>query len=282
MSDWIDLGGLEFQVISGGRFRLDGGAMFGIIPRNLWEREHSPDEQNRIDLETNCVVVRTAGQVILIDTGNGDKFSEKDRQIFAVENGVTVADSLAGAGIAPEEVDMVILSHLHLDHVGGASRYDGSGNEILTFPRARHIVRSGEWADAVANRSTMRVSYRKENLRPLEASGRLELLDSDSEVAPGIGIEARPGHTPYHQVVHLNGWNGHAVYASDLLATWSHIRPPYNAAFDQEPYVNMVQKMQLLEDAAREGWRLVTSHDPRVPVGRVEQTGTLKFRVLEE
>ncbi|MCA1595360.1 MAG: MBL fold metallo-hydrolase [Chloroflexi bacterium] len=158
MTDWIDLGGLEFRVVSGGRFRLDGGGMFGVIPRNLWERDHAPDEKNRIELETNCVVARVGREVILIDAGTGEKLSEKDRAIFALEEGASIKAGLADVGIAAADVTMVILSHLHMDHVGGASEYDEAGRETLTFPRARYLARAGEWADAEANRSTMRVS----------------------------------------------------------------------------------------------------------------------------
>lgn len=281
MSNWIDLGGMEFCVISGGRFRLDGGGMFGIIPKVLWEKHDPPDERNRILLDANCVLVRSAGQIALIDTGNGGKLNLKERDIFALEDGHSLGASLAEVGIGTADVNVVILSHLHMDHAGGASEWAEPGIARFLFERARCVVQRGEWEDALANRSTMRVSYRPENLQPLQDSGRLELLAGSAEILPGVHVQVVPGHTPHHQMIHLVGSRRHAVFAGDVLPTWSHLRLPYNMAYDLCPHQNMLAKEQLLKDASADRWLIIPTHDPRLPVGIVEEVGEGKFMVGE-
>ncbi|HET6382573.1 MAG TPA: MBL fold metallo-hydrolase [Armatimonadota bacterium] len=276
---WIDLGGLEFCVVSGGRFKLDGGSVFGIIPRALWERHDPPDERNRMALDANCVVVRTAGQTLVIDTGVGDKLDAADSDIFGLEPGASIRAGLEGIGITTDRVDVVLLSHLHMDHAGGASELGPDGLPRPTFPNARCVAQRGEWEDARANRSTMRASYLPENLQPLAESGRLDLLNGSGQVLPGVYVEVAPGHTPHHQIVHLIGQNGRAIYTGDLLPTWSHTRGPYNTAFDQNPYENMQRKLKLLQDACENDWLLLTAHDVRTPIGPVEEDGRGGWRL---
>lgn len=263
------VGEFEVQVISGGRFRLDGGGMFGVIPQVLWSRLYQPDERSRIQLDTNCLLIRTPEELVLVDTGNGPKLSPKEQAIYDLQSGDTLIANLAAAGVRPEEITTVLLTHLHMDHVGGASRFEGE-ETVVEFPNARFVVQRVEWEDAVANRSHMRTSYRPENLRPLERSGRLELLDGDTEVVPGIRTLVAGGHTRAHQSVFVRSGGETLFYPADLCPTPAHLRPAYNMGYDMVPYDNLVAKGELLPRAADEGWLIVFDHEPEQKVVRLE------------
>jgi glyoxylase-like metal-dependent hydrolase (beta-lactamase superfamily II) len=281
----VQLGEIEITIVSGGPFRLDGGGMFGIVPKALWERTNPADERNRIQLDTNCALLRVGGRAegpplgrsasrrILIDTGNGTKLSERDREIFAIDPSVTLVGSLAAAGVTPEEIDVVLLTHLHLDHVGGGTYRDADGTIRPTFPRARYVIQRGEWEDAVANRSTMRTSYRPENLLPLQEAGVLDLIEGDVEVAPGVRTLVTGGHTRRHQSVRLESGSARGIYFGDLIPTMSHLKGPYNMAYDLYPYDTMQRKLALLEEAARNDWLVLYDHDPQTRAGRVRPDG---------
>lgn len=264
------LGAFEVEIVSGGRFRLDGGGMFGVIPRVLWSRQYQPDERGRIQLDTNCLLVRTPDELVLIDTGNGPKFNAKEQAIYDLQPGGPLLANLAALGVQPEEITTVLLTHLHMDHVGGASRFEGE-EAVVQFPNARFVVQRGEWEDAVANRSHMRISYRPENLAPLERSGRLELLDGDAEVLPGIRTQLAGGHTLAHQSVFVQSQGETLFYPADLCPTPAHVRPAYNMAYDMIPYDNQLAKAALFPRAAEEGWLLVFDHEPERKVARLEQ-----------
>jgi glyoxylase-like metal-dependent hydrolase (beta-lactamase superfamily II) len=272
------IGDTELQTVSGGAFKLDGGGMFGVIPRPLWSKLYAPDERGRIALDINCLLVRTGDELILIDTGNGPKLSAKEREIFGLVEGDTLLGNLAAVGVRPEEVTMVLLTHLHMDHVGGASHLVpdlpaecGGQESVPSFPNARFLVQRREWEDALHNRSHMRISYRIENLRPLQDSGRLHLLDGSGEVAPGVSVAVTGGHTPAHQCVFIRSGGETALYAGDICPTPAHFRPPYTMAFDMEPYETIQVKADLLHRAARDGWLLFFDHEPVRKVVRVTQ-----------
>jgi glyoxylase-like metal-dependent hydrolase (beta-lactamase superfamily II) len=269
----FQLGDIEITTVSGGPFRLDGGGMFGIVPKVLWERTNPADERNRILLDTNCALLRTGGRRLLIDTGNGTKLSERDREIFAIDPSITLVGSLAAAGVTPEEIDVVLLTHLHLDHVGGGTYCEPDGTIRPTFPRARYVVQRGEWEDAVANRSTMRTSYRLENLLPLQEAGVLDLIEGDVEVAPGVCTLVTGGHTRRHQAVRLESGAARGIYFAGLIPTTSHLRGPYNMAYDLYPFDTMQRKLALLEQAARDDWLVLYDHDPLTRAGRVRPDG---------
>lgn len=267
------IGEIEVQVISGGAFKLDGGAMFGIIPRPLWSRLYAPDEKGRIQLDANCLLVRTADEVVLVDTGNGPKMGEKDRAIFDLAPGEALLENLAAAGVQPEEITTVLLTHLHMDHVGGATRLEGE-EVVPAFPNARYVVHRREWEDALHNRSHMRASYRLENLIPLERSGQLRLLDGETEVAPGVNVQVTGGHTPGHQRVLIRSGEEGLLYPADVCPTAGHLRPPYNMAYDLDPYRTMHAKAELLAQAADHGWWVVFDHEPErkaVRLRRIEE-----------
>lgn len=266
----MKIGDIEIQIISGGRFKLDGGGMFGVVPRPLWSRLYPPDDLGRIQLDTNCPLVRTGDDMVLIDTGNGTRLPEKERGFFDLEPGDPLLENLAAQGVRPEEITVVLLSHLHMDHVGGACRPAGE-QVVPSFPNARFVVQRREWEDALHNRSHMRASYRMENLRPLQESGRLRLLDGDAEVAPGVRVHVTGGHTPGHQCVFIESGGETAWFTGDICPTPAHFRAAYNMAYDMAPYDTMVAKAELLHRAARDGWLVLFDHEPEQKAVRVVQ-----------
>ncbi|HJP18211.1 MAG TPA: MBL fold metallo-hydrolase, partial [Nitrospinota bacterium] len=169
----MKLGKFEIQTVSGGKYKLDGGAMFGVVPKPLWEKTNPADEKNRIELETNCLLIESGDKKILVDTGNGTKFSAKEKDIFGLENRSVLEESLKSKGLEPADIDIVILSHLHFDHAGGATMNEG-GKVVPAFPKATYVIQKGEWEDAMNNFGVMKFSYRKENLIPLQESGQVE------------------------------------------------------------------------------------------------------------
>jgi glyoxylase-like metal-dependent hydrolase (beta-lactamase superfamily II) len=265
----MQIGDFQLDVVSGGHFRLDGGSMFGIIPKPLWERVCPADERNRIRLDTNCAVIRWRDEIMLVDTGNGTKLTDREADIFALDRSATLERSLASAGLRLQDITMVVYTHLHMDHCGGGTMPTSGGRIEPTFPKARYFVQRMEWQDACDNRSTMRVSYRAENLRPLEESGRLELLDGDTELLPGLRATVTGGHTRGHQAILIASGGRRAVCFGDLVPTTHHLRATYLMAYDLYPYDTMCRKMPLIEQAARERWAVAWSHDARLPLGRI-------------
>lgn len=256
----MQFGDIRVTFLDGGRLSLDGGAMFGIIPKPLWSRVASPDDRNRIALGTTVLLVETAGRRIIVESGIGNKYDAKDRDIFALSD-YWLADALAAASIEPDSIDTVILTHLHFDHAGGITRLDAAGRPTPTFPRARMVVSRGEWKDACDGHFVMTGTYRKENLAPLEASGRLELVDGDAEIAPGVRVRPLPGHTRHQQGVLISGGGRTLCCPADLIPTSAHLGLRWNMAYDLLPFENMKTKEQLLADAQRGDWTLLLAQD---------------------
>ena len=263
-------------VVSGGMFKLDGGSMFGIVPKPLWQKICPPDDRNRITNNTNCLLIRKDGRHILVDTGYGDKMTERDRGIYGM-SGSTILGSLSARGVSAEDIDLVILSHLHFDHAGGATRTDAEGRVVPAFPNAQYVVQKGEWEDALNDYGTMKTTYRSENYQPLMDQGVMTLLDGDTEIEEGIRVEVTGGHTRYHQLVKVEAGGIKAAYAGDILPMTTHLRAPYNMAYDLFPYDTMVAKMRLLRQAADEGWIIVWDHDSNVSSGRIFSEGDDSF-----
>jgi len=268
----VKIGDLDVEIVSGGAFKLDGGGMFGVVPRPLWSRSFTPDDLGRIQLDTNCLLVRTGDELVLVDTGNGSKMGEKERGIFDLAAGDPLLQNLAQRGVRPEAVTVVLLTHLHMDHAGGASRVSGD-LVVPSFPNAEVVVQRQEWEDALHNHSHMRTSYRLENLRPLQESGRLRLLDGDAEVAPGVSVQVTGGHTRAHQAVFVRGGGQTLFYPADICPTAAHLRPAYNMGYDMAPYETMTVKAELLDRAVREEWLVVFDHDPSAGPVRVVREG---------
>ena len=267
---------MELSVVSGGVFKLDGGSMFGIVPKPLWQKICPPDELNRITNDTNCLLIRKDGRLILVDTGYGGKMTDRDRGIYDM-SGPTILGSLSAQGVSAEDIDLVILSHLHFDHAGGATRTDDEGRVVPAFPNAQYVVQRGEWEDALDDYGTMKTTYRPENYQPLMDQGVLTLLEGDTEIEDGIRVEVTGGHTRYHQLVKVESGSTRAVYSGDILPMTTHLRAPYNMAYDLFPYDTMVAKMRLLRQAADEGWIIVWDHDASVSSGRIFSEGDDRF-----
>ena len=271
------VGEFEVGIVSDGEFRIDGGAMFGVVPKPLWERLLEPDERNRVRMGTNCLLVRRGRDVVLVEAGLGRKFSEKQREIYAVSDEVTLAQSLRAAGVEPAAVTHVVLTHLHFDHCGGATGRDSEGRIVPTFPNARHFVQRGEWKAAVRPTAATDAAYGADNLDALERYGRLKLLDGDTEIRPGIRAEVVPGHTHAHQIVRVESGGEVLVFPGDLIPTTHHVRTHYNAAYDLSAEENKLNKVGFLERAQRAGWRLVFYHDVEVPIATVEKDSSGRF-----
>lgn len=268
----IALGDVKVHVLGDGAFALDGGAMFGVVPRVVWEKTDPPDEKNRVGLALNVALVETRGKRILVDTGMGDKWGEKERRMYRIDRSSTLLDALRAHGLGPEDIDVVINTHLHFDHAGGNTRVV-DGRVVPTFPRARYVVQLGEWEDATHPHERNRASYLESNYVPLAESRQLDTLQGQVELAPGVRVIPVGGHTAYHQMVVVEGGGRTLVVPTDLLPTASHLPLPFVMGYDLFPVGTLEAKRRLLRQAAEEDWAILFYHDPRTTVGRVRVEG---------
>lgn len=257
----ISIGPYRVHFLSGGRFRLDGGAMFGVVPKVLWERVAPPDEQNRIRMAMNCLLIEGEGRRVLVDTGSGTKSAPRFRDIYAIERPEALLEDLAALGLGAADIDTVALSHLHFDHCGGSTARGEDGVVRPVFPGARYCVRRQEWHDAHHANERNRASYLGENYDPVEAAGQLLLHDGDLEVLPGVWMRNLPGHTRGHQGVFFDIPGARALYTVDLIPTAAHLPLPYIMGYDLEPLVTLETKRRVLREATREEWLLLFEHD---------------------
>ena len=276
----MKLGAFDIQPVTDGRFKLDGGAMFGVVPKVIWETCCQADEQNRIQLGLNCLLIRARGKNILVDTGLGDKEDAQFRDMFAVERIPTLRDSLKTYGLQPEDIHMVINTHLHFDHAGGNTVRE-NGAVVSTFPRAKYFVQRGEYEDAARANERTRASYRRENFTPIAHVDQWEFLDGDLELLPGVSVVITEGHTRRHQSIKIESEGQIAFYLGDLIPTVSHLPLPYIMGYDLYPLQTLETKRWVLNRAFEENWLLVFEHDPRVLMGRVRKDVEGKY-YLEE
>jgi glyoxylase-like metal-dependent hydrolase (beta-lactamase superfamily II) len=275
----MKFGDYRVEIIPDCEFRLDGGAMFGVVPRNLWERVAPPDEQNRIRMNMNCLFVEAGQERVLIDTGIGEKWPDKQRTMYGIDRQRTLADSLkAVAGVAPEEITIVVNTHLHFDHAGGNTRLDDSGKAVPAFPNARYFISRAEYEHAEAPSERDRASYLPDNWRPLKEAGQLELKDGDYEVVPGLRMETHAGHNRSMQCARLEQ-NGQTLFGfADLVPMRAHVPFAWVMGYDLYPVETVEAKKKLLPQAAHENWTCLFYHDPEQALGRiVEEHG--KFSV---
>jgi glyoxylase-like metal-dependent hydrolase (beta-lactamase superfamily II) len=280
----FQVGGLRCHTLEGGLQRLDGGAMFGVVPRPLWQTRVVPDERHRIPLAMRCLLVEHPDGLVLIDTALGNKEERRFLDIYGVENsgleGATqLEDALASAGFLPQDVRWVINTHLHFDHAGGNTTLDPElendprRHVRPTFPNATYVVQRGELEFARHTNERTRASYLAHNFDPIAAAGRWQLLEGDGVVLPGISVHLTPGHVPFHQAVLVRDAGETAAFMADLIPTTAHLPLPWIMGYDLEPLRTLESKRWFLRDAVAEGWRLVFEHDAVVASGVVVAEG---------
>lgn len=262
----FDFGGLELISLYDGCFRLDGGAMFGVVPKALWGRKTASDDRNRIPLSMRPLLVR-GEKTVLIDAGLGDKENEKFHEIYCVDRERHLAHALAEAGLTVDDIDIVLATHLHFDHAGGFTSRSADGRITPRFPRARYVVRRGEWEDATHPHERNRASYFAQNYVPLQEAGVLDIIDDDGVVAPGVRVERTGGHTAHHQVVWIESGSRRALYAADLIPTAAHLPEAWTLGFDLYPMDSLQAKKRVLREVLSRETLVLFEHDPAVAAG---------------
>jgi methylmalonyl-CoA epimerase len=266
----FSLGDLELVSLCDGFFHVDGGAMFGSVPKPLWEKAAPSDAHNRIRLALRPLIVRGA-RTMIIDAGIGDKESPALQESDGLDRARTLDHTLAEAGIAAGEIDIVLATHLHFDHAGGFTVRDAGGRVRPRFPRAQYIVRRGEWDDAMRPHATSRVAYRADNYVPLAEAGVLQLVDDDVSIMPGVRVRRTGGHTRHHQIVVLESGGRTAAFVADLMPTAAHVPDSWIAACDLYPMDTLAAKTQFAKEAAEKNVLVFFEHDPAIAAGYISQ-----------
>ncbi len=271
------VGRFRCHALEGGRQRLDGGAMFGVVPKPLWERRIAADERNRIPLSLRCLLIEHDQGLVLVDTAIGNKEDEKFRDIYGVENAgrhgpTQLEDALHALGYSPADVRIVVNTHLHFDHAGGNTVLV-EGEVRLAFPNASYVVQRGELEFASRPNERTAASYLAHNFQPVAAEGRWRLVSGETELLPGIRLIPTPGHVPYHQSVLVADRGERACFLGDLVPTTAHLPLPWIMGYDLEPLVTLESKRAILARAEADGWILVFEHDPLYAVGRAVRDG---------
>jgi glyoxylase-like metal-dependent hydrolase (beta-lactamase superfamily II) len=272
------LGKWKIHAIQAGGQKLDGGAMFGVVPKTLWERRIPADDRNRIQLGMRCLLIEHDIGPVLIDSGAGNKENDKFYEIYGIENKGTqgptaLEDGLAQLGYKPDDIVMVINSHLHFDHAGGNTVKQADGTIAPAFPKARYVMQKGEldWATHTNERTA--ASYFPPNWDPVKATGQLELIDGDKEIITGIHSVKTPGHTPHHQGLLIESAGERAFYIADLVPTASHLPLAWIMGYDVEPLVTLETKRRILKRAMDENWLVVFEHDAKTAWSQIQNDG---------
>ncbi len=270
----MQLGDLELHLLIAGRWKADGGLMFGVVPKVMWEKKKPADGNNMIDMACVGLIARINGRVVVCETGIGTKLSEKRARQVALREPEGLLQSLRRLGITPDEVDAVITTHLHWDHAGGLTRRDERGGLELTFKKARHFIQESEWDFALHPDQRSESAYYHDDFTPLADGHRaVELLAGDTEVLPGVHVRHVGGHTPGSQVILFRSGELACVVTGDLVCQTPHLRVPWTMAADLDPLRVLEQKARLFEEAERHRWLLVLSHEPDQPAGYLEEGG---------
>ncbi|HSM03738.1 MAG TPA: MBL fold metallo-hydrolase [Longimicrobiales bacterium] len=271
------VGAIRIHAIEAGLQWLDGGAMFGVVPRPLWETRIPPDERNRIPLALRCLLVEAPGALVLVDTGVGNKESDKFRSIYGVDNEgspTRLEDGIRAAGFQPGDVDIVLSTHLHFDHAGGNTLVREDGAVVPAFPGARYVVQKGEFDFAHTNNERIRASYLRRNIDPVAEAGLQDFVEGVATITEGVSVLPTPGHTPFHQSVLVESDGAVACFLADVCPTTAHLPLPWIMGYDLEPLVTLESKSALWERARAEDWLLVFEHDPSVAWGRLDPSET--------
>jgi len=269
--DRISLGQLEIFGLRDGFFSLDGGAMFGVVPKTLWEKKFPADEKNRIKLALNSILIKTAKELILVETGIGGDLDPKFYDYYSVERKPGLVLSLEKLSYQAEDIDFVINTHLHFDHCGGNTYKDKKGEDVPTFPRARYIIQKGEWEYALHPSERDKPSYLEQNFLPLEKHGLLQLVDGNKEISEGVEVIVVPGHTSRHQCVKVSSGEKVFFFLGDLVPTSAHVGLAYIMSYDLSPQETLESKKKYFEQAIEEDWILAFNHDPEHFFGKVKK-----------
>ena len=263
-------GDLELISLSDGTFRLDGGAMFGVVPKPLWERRAPADERNRIRLGLRPLLVR-GDKTMIIDAGIGGKMDAKSADIYAIDRPQHLDHSLQAANVRRADIDIVLASHLHFDHAGGFTTRLESGEVVPAFPRARYVIRTAEWEDATHPHERNRASYLPENFLPLADAGVVDFMPEDGEVMPGVRVARSGGHAMHHQVVFIESGGRTAVFTADMVPTAAHVDDPWIMGYDLYPMDTLAFKRRLLRDAIDREYLIFFEHDPDIAAGYIRE-----------
>lgn len=279
----MKFGLFDLYIVRECTFKLDGGAMFGVVPKSLWQRFSPSDELNRIELACNLLLIETPHGRVLVETGMGTRWPEKEKERYGLKTLICPEAPLKELGLANEDIDAVIISHLHFDHAGGAVRAE-NGALRPTYPKAKYYVQKGEWEFAHKANARAKASYRSDDFEPLAQSGCLALVEGDCEILPGIWVRVTGGHTTHHQVVTFASQEMKGIYFADIVPTKSHLSPPWVMGYDHFPLDSCDVKSHWLSKAAEENWLVVFDHEPQVPWGQVKlsQENKFEFEALGE
>ena len=271
----MTLGDFTLTPLLDGYIRLDGGAMFGVVPKTLWAARMPADDRNRITMAMRPLLIRPAhGPLTIVDAGAGDKMDAKSREIYGLDRAENLDVTMARAGVSADDIELVIASHLHFDHAGGFTVRRADGTAVPRFPRARYVVNRGEWEDATHPHERNRASYFAENYLPLQEAGVVQFTDGDAEIIPGVRVRKTGGHTRWHQMITIESDGKTAVFAADLMPTASHVDVPWIMAYDLYPMETLEFKRAFVKEAVAREYLIFFEHDPHIAAGYIRQSGS--------
>ena len=266
----VPFGDLQLTTLHDGPFRLDGGAMFGVVPRPLWEKKAPADDRHRIQLAMRPLLVEAAWGRMMVDCGAGDKMSAKERDMYALDRSRTLDHALAEVGLSSASIDVALATHLHWDHFGGATIRDGGALEPR-FPHARYVIRAAEWEDATHPHERNRASYLQDDFVPLQPAGVVDYFDDDREIRPGVRVVRTGGHTGQHQIVFVESGGRTAVFVADLIPTTAHLQDPWVMGYDLFPMETLAFKKRFIAEAIAREYLILFEHDPHVAAGYIRE-----------
>lgn len=259
----------QLDIISDGTLRLDGGAMFAVVPKTIWEKVAQPDEKNRILIGLNCLLIRTEKENILVDTGVGEKWTEKQMDIYAISHPPTILTSLAKLGLTANDISIVINTHLHFDHAGGNTKFNSKGQIVPAFPKAHYFVQKKEYLHACNPHERDRASYLAENWEVLLENNQLYFIDGTKEITKNITVFCVPGHNLDTQLVKITSQDTTVIFLADIIPTTAHLPVAWIMAYDLYPVELIEQKKRLLEEASSQNWVCIFEHDAKIPAGKI-------------
>jgi glyoxylase-like metal-dependent hydrolase (beta-lactamase superfamily II) len=259
------------------RFRLDGGAMFGVVPKPLWEKRAPADERNRISLTSRPLLVQGGTKTLLVDGGIGNKMSPKNVDIYAIDRRRNITHELADLGLSVDDIEIALASHLHFDHVGGYTTRLESGEIVPTFPNARYVIRTDEWEDATHPHERNRASYLQDDFVPLKEAGVIDFVDGDAEIIPGVRGRWTGGHARSHQVIIIESGGRTAVFTADMIPTTAHVDEPWIMGYDLYPMDTLAFKKAFVREAIEREYLIFFEHDPKVAAGYIREKDGRKF-----